>query len=224
MCTECEECHWLHFSKGRAEAHVFEMCVSIVAEASPEGDARPLCVQHQILVQNQNPLWQRRLKIFEHAFREPFHHLVTMMSLDVFQTLALSLYIPVLPNVCTFLSQESLTIKSHLLSYQRSSTNFPNGGTDHNKTTATKAKKKKKRQSEGPGYSRKWQLPLCQGERATNLSPRAPRQHYLKPERKFLKEIVSLYAGGQLGVKGDDCWSLAEGKWSGHSARWYSYW
>lgn len=72
-----------------------------------------------------------------------------------------------------------------------------------------------------PEYSENLRPPLCQGEWATHQSSRGPRQHSLKPERKFLKEIVSFHAGEQLWKKGecffyffllllsqDDCWIL----------------
>lgn len=177
MCTECEECHWLHFSKGQAEAHVLRD-VRQDARCSSFGQIEwPLRGQHQILIHNQNPLSRSRLRnICEHA-RPGSSPSYCQCSVQC-------------KNISAIFNQISfapLSAKLNQFSKLR-------GRSQQN----NRSKSLKKRAKKGPGYSGKRQPPLCQGEWATHQSSRGPRQHALKPERKFLKEIVSFDAGGQL--------------------------
>lgn len=174
MCTECEECHWLHFSKGRAEAHVLRDVRQYSGGSKMLvfwPNEWPLCGQHQILIQNQNPLRQSPLR----NIPDPLRHIVSVQSnakhLCGFQS-----------NLIRFLISEAKPI------FQ----------TEGQIPTKQQKQKLKKGEKKGPGYSGNRQPPLCQGEWATYQSSRGPRQHALQPERKFLKEIVSFHAGGQL--------------------------
>lgn len=79
MCTECEECHWLHFSKGRAEAHVLRDVRQYSGGSKMLvfwPNEWPLCGQHQILIQNQNPLRQSPLR----NIPDPLRHIVSVQS------------------------------------------------------------------------------------------------------------------------------------------------
>lgn len=79
MCTECEECHWLPFSKGRAEAHVLRDVRQYSGGSKMLvfwPNEWPLCGQHEILIQDQNPLRQSALR----NILDPLRHIVSVQS------------------------------------------------------------------------------------------------------------------------------------------------
>lgn len=155
--------------------------------------------------------------------RDPLHHHVSVKhEFDVFQALALSLNIPVRPNVranrrniseprktnfnqSIYLSiyiiqqynntsligclrkkkklhpMQNISVTSNLISSAKLNQFSKRRGQIPAKQQQQKLKKKKKGFKKCPGYSRKWQPPLCQGEWATHQSSRGPRLHALKP-------------------------------------------